>query len=90
MSGNVGASVVARWRGDGILTLLAHAGVGRGATRVEGVEGRRRGSVTKGRSGVVVVIIRFMEAGESSPAQQIFIFSPSLQARVSRGKSMVP
>ncbi len=35
-------------------------------------------------------IIRFMEAGESSPAQQIFIFSPSLQARVSRGKSMVP
>ncbi len=33
-------------------------------------------------------IIHFTEAGESSPAQQIFIFSPSLQARVSRGTNV--
>ena len=59
MAGDVEASVVACWRGDGVLTVLPPARwcpKRRDPTinmKVVGVEGSGGGSVTKGRSRVV-------------------------------------
>jgi hypothetical protein len=62
LAGDVIASVVVRSRGDGILTVLATARwfqKRRDATinmRWKGYRGGGWGSITKGRSGVVVVM----------------------------------
>jgi hypothetical protein len=61
LAGNVGASVVARWRGDGILTVLAPARWCQKNSdptinmRWKGWRVGGGGSITKGRSGVVVM-----------------------------------
>jgi hypothetical protein len=62
LAGNVGASLVAPWRGDGILTVLAPARWFQKRSnpiinmRWKGLRVGGGGSVTKGRSGVVVVV----------------------------------
>ncbi len=61
MTGDVGGSVVAHWRGDGVLTVLALACWCQKRRDLtinmgwKGYRGGRAGSVTKDRSAVVIM-----------------------------------